>query len=112
MNIKMRVVLSIIRNPVKAIVSFLVVLLLSVCLSWGISTHYATQQTEMNLRSRLPAVATLALDNPITPSASFQTVEMIEAVGALPYVVNYDIRSRTFLYANELEWALPEVDQF
>jgi len=110
MNIKKRIALSIVRKPVKTIISFLVVLLLSVFLSWGISTHYATQQTEMNLRSRLPAVATLDWEHRAT-SIPLQTIEMIESIGALPYVLDYDIRSRTFLYADDLEWAFPEIDQ-
>lgn len=110
MNLKRRVVLSIVRKPIKTIVSFLVVLLLSVLLSLGFSTHYAIQQTEMNLRSRLPAIATLDWEHRAT-SVAFPTIEMIESIGELPYVLDYDIRSRTILYADDLEWALPEIDK-
>ena len=105
MNVMKRAFLSMTRKSGQSSIIFLLVLLLSVFLSVGMSTRYATYQTEMNLRTRLPAIATLR-------SADFYqpTLEMIEAVGALPYVLDYDFKSWTYLFSEELEWIRPEVD--
>jgi len=108
MNIIKRAILSIVRKPGKSTLIFLLVFLLSVFLSLGISTRNGIELTEMNLRARFPAIATLIWDFRADDFGN-PTVEMIEAVGELPYVRDYDFRSRSTLYST-LEWATPEID--
>ena len=109
MNILKRAILSIMRKPGKSILIFLLVFLLSVFLSLGISTSDGLVQTEINLRTRFPTIATLTWESHAM-MLEIPTIEMIEAVGALPYVLEYDFRSQSSLFSSTVEWVAPEID--
>ncbi|MCL1991110.1 MAG: ABC transporter permease [Defluviitaleaceae bacterium] len=112
MTIIKRAILSMMRKPGKSLLIFLSVFFLSLFLSIGMSTSYGIEQTEMNLRARFPAIATLIWEfrsDAYRTEFDHPTMEMIEAVGALPYVRAYDFKSRSSLYAT-LEWAFPAID--
>lgn len=114
MNILNRVTLTIKRKPGKSIILFLIVFLLGVLSSGAILVRHAIYQTEANLRAQLPAVTTLQWELPEdliktgqfegnTLVVEFPTTEMIERVGSLPYVRDYDFRSGSALFSQDLE---------
>jgi len=61
--------LSIFRKPTKVIILFFTVLLLGVLTSGAISVHQAINNTETNLRRRIPPVATIIQDHDAYQSA-------------------------------------------
>jgi len=113
-----RAFLNIIRKPGKTVMLLLLVFLLSVLLSAAISIGNAIYQTESNLRIQLPSVATLDWEfrsegyfDGETVHFEFPTVDMINDVGNLPYVKDYDFRSESWLHSRDLEWVLPSINQ-
>jgi len=95
------------RKPRKAITLFLIVFLLGVLSSGAIFVRHAIYQTEVNLRAQLPAVATLEwAELPdwefLTPDHLEEnmqvfellnpTTDMVEGIGSLTYVKDYDFR--------------------
>lgn len=118
MIFKSRAFLSIIRKPGKSVILFLLVFLLNVFLSTGISIGHAIYETESNLRAQLPLVATFEWDFRSVGDFDgkdvyfeFPTVDMMTEVGNLPYVRSYDFRSESWLYSRDLEWVLPRINQ-
>jgi len=106
-----RGILNIIRKPGKSFLLLITVFLLGLLLSSAISIRNAINQTEVNLRSRLPATATLDwefraegyLDDG-TIFLEFPTAEMISEVGQLSYVRSYDFSAISSVVSRELEW--------
>ena len=45
------------------------------------------------------------------PTWEFPTVELINQVGNLPYIKDYDFTTTNFLYSRTLEWVKPPIDQ-
>lgn len=114
MNFVRRSFISIVRNLGKAIILFLAVLALGIVLSGAISVSQAMQNTEMNLRGDLPPVAIVEADIEalqIYEASTGQLPEYLDAlnpqileeIGALPYVRNFDYSIETLLFSADLE---------
>jgi len=105
--------LSISRRFGKTIFLFLIVFILGVLTSGAISVGQAIQQTEINLRRRVPPLATIIQDNESlteyetlhgeTTHFEWLTPDIFEAIGNLPYVqaFNYSVIGRDF-FSREL----------
>ena len=118
MNILKRAYLNVIRNLGKSSVFLLIVFLLGTLLSAGISVRNAIYQTDANLWETLPAIATLAWEghefgyfDGTAARFEFPTTDMIEDVGALSYVRDYDFVSRSSLKSRYLEGVTPQFEQ-
>jgi len=106
-----RGILSIFRNLGKSLLLLAIVFFLGLLLSSATFIRNAINQTEVNLRSRLPAIATLDwefraegyLDNGIA-FLEFPTAEMILEVGQLSYVRSYDFNASSSIISQDLEW--------
>jgi len=115
-----RILLSIFRNPGKNFTLLGLVFIFGILLSASISTHHAIVQLEASLRLQLPPIAILEWDwlafrrerelDDNTHLFEFPTIEVIEAVGSLPYVQTYDVIGDKYLYSRGLEWVVPPVD--
>jgi len=109
MNYIKRAFLNIVRQPGKSILLFSTIFALAILLSSAISIRNAIVQTESNLRSRLPAVATLGWEHAgsgyldgDSPTFEYPTSEMISEVGALPYIGSYDFSGSSGLVSRDL----------
>jgi len=124
MNFIMRAFVQLKRNSGKSIVLFALLFLLGTLMSGAISIHLAMHQTDLNVRSRIPAVFTLEFDSARHDLAQLErgkiipmerlTVSEIEQIGAVPYVDNVDfsLSALSWLYSRELRmsWeSLPEM---
>jgi len=107
-----RSMLSLKRKLVMTVTLFALITLFGTLLSGAISLRNAIYQTELNLRSQIPAVTTLRLNHSEVADVQWEipTVEMINAVGALPYVLAYDITYESSLSSRELEWVRPFIE--
>jgi len=109
MTFSTRAILNIKRKPGKVAVLFGLIFLLGVLSSGVILVRQGIEQTEANLRERLPSVTTLQWElheegymDGDRHVMEFPTLEMIESVGSLPYVRDYDFRSGLGLFSQEL----------
>jgi len=126
MNYVKRALVSVNRQRGKTTILLLLVFLLGNLMSGAISIRTAIQNTDSNLRSRLPAVATLDFDT-MSAFSSFEytgiwpddelTADYIHQVAELPYVrefiyfLNWDFHNRDleryfnpFYYDAEHAW--------
>ena len=113
MDILNRASLSIKRTFGKTILLFLLIILTGTFLSLGSSIRQAIIRTELNLRERLPPVAAIEWEHRalgIENEFEFLTMDMIEAVAALPYIRDYDLRSTTALFLQDLSSTIPELE--
>lgn len=119
MSILTRAILNTKRKLGQTITLFGLVFLLGVLLSGAIFVRTAIEQTESNLREQLPSIATLEwelreqggyLEGNVY-LIEFPTLEMIESVGELPYVKDYDFRSGFTLFSEELNLVQPSMIQ-
>ena len=119
MNIFKRGMVSLKRQFVKTIALFFIVLLLGSLTASAISVSRAVQTTEVNLRRRIPAVATVIHDNEriledialygddaLPGWEGSLSSEMIEAIGNLPYVRAFDYAIMSLYFYNQ-ELMLP-----
>jgi len=99
--------LNIWRKPIKSLTLFLIIFLLITLVSGALSIQSAIQNTERNLRSELPPMATLIWNAQEAERASegwqWATREMIEKVGSLPYVKAFDFSLAVNLYSDSLK---------
>lgn len=118
MNLLKRASLSIARTPRKSFLLFALVFVLGAFLSSAISIRNAIHQTEENLRTQLPAVASLGwefsegqLVNGMI-HLEFPTYEMIIDVGQLSYVQAYDFSGSSHLFSHELRMVRPLFEEY
>ena len=113
MNSLNRALLSIIRKPGKAMTLLLFVFLLGILLSGAISVRHAIHNTEANLRAQMPAITTLYWNPGANQGADWEyiTIEVINQLGKLPYVKDYDFTNANALFSRDLEWVKPPIDQ-
>jgi len=98
MNFYDRIFISIKRNIWKSTILFLMLFLLSSLMAGAILVRNAILTTDENLRTQLPAVAT------ITELHSRQiSPEIIRQIGELPYVRAFDYSFTNGMYSRELE---------
>jgi len=115
MKFRKRAWVSLIRQPMKTAILFILFVLLSSMAAGAISTGKAIQVAEVNLRRSIPAVATLIHDNSailayldyhgVHPDwESALSSETIEKIGNLPYVriFDYAVLMNTF-HSHELD---------
>ena len=96
--------LSLIRQPVKALIFFMLVFVLSVLIAGTILVHHAILNMDQNLRRRMPAIATVEFNFDFEqaleiynetgewPNLEFDllTPEVIHEIGLLPQVRMFD----------------------
>jgi len=63
MNYLKRAIINVKRNPMKSISLFILIFVLGSLIIGAISIHQAVENTEANLRSQLPAVASITIDS-------------------------------------------------
>jgi len=118
MNFLSRALTSLTRNPLKTLLLLLIVFILAVVISGAISVQQAIQNTDSNLRHKLPPVVSINYDNDgaeehmaLTgswPEWTSPSTETLLEIAALPQVRNYDILSSKGLFSTDLEFYIPE----
>ena len=108
-----RAIISIIRQPSKSLILFFVILVLGIFASSAISIAQAIQNTEVNLLRRIPPVATVDTDmmaineyerlSGELPQLDAVTRVLLEEIGHLPYVRDFDFALYDWLDSSELE---------
>ena len=126
MNAFKRATTNIKRQPVKSGILLFLVLILATVSSGAISTRQAINNTEESLMLQTPTVATLSLNaEAAAEEAGVPVMELgpelwrtgqpsreeISAVGNLPYVRAYDSVMTPSLKSQNLELAMPEIDE-
>jgi len=126
MNAFKRAITNIKRQPLKNGVLLVLILILATALSGAISIRQAINNTEVNMLSRVPAVATLSLNtHAAAEEAGVSTMQLgpefwhtnrptreeISAVGNLPYVRVYDAIMLPSVFSQDLEWAVIDIDE-
>ena len=103
MNFLKRIFISIKRNIWKSTILFLMLFLLSSLMASAILVRNAVLTTDKNLRTQLPAVATIAESHSrqINP-------QTIHEVGELPYVRTFDYSFVSRFYSSGLEMVILE----
>ncbi|MCL1790876.1 MAG: ABC transporter permease [Peptococcaceae bacterium] len=112
MNIIKRAMTSITRKPGKTVILLILVFVLGNVIAGAISIRQAVGGTESILRTKMAPVVTIELDskkvlalqerNPDFSRTSL-SVEIIEKLGALPYVKNFDYSIGTTLESRDLK---------
>ena len=115
MNIFKRSLTSVLRQPVKSLILFLLLIILGSMMTGAIAVGNAIQVAERNLRRSIPAVATLDHDTQAVLAyideyedfpdwESSLTSQIIEEIGNLPYVraFDYAILDSTSFFSREL----------
>jgi len=113
MSFLKRAIISIKRRPGKSIILLLLVFILGNIISGAISVEQAIQNTEFNLKQSLPAVAKIEEDwdelyrqQEATGEWVFPDridSELIERIGQLPYVADFDYSIADELFSKELK---------
>ena len=111
LNLSKRVFISIQRQKGRFLLLLGIVFLLMVLVSGSIATWQAIINTEMNLRRRLPAIATISLDQERVINERelrdewFETgrvpASMIREIGDLPYVRMFDYTAWGYSFFSE-----------
>jgi len=113
MNVVKRALISNVRQPVKSGIFLLLIFLLSLLSSGAISVDHAITNTNLDLRRRMPAVATIDYhfnadyieavyaETGFVPvnETTFLTLEVLQKAGQLPQVKAFD-------YAIDMTWGL------
>jgi len=115
MNIFKRSQISILRQPIKSLTLFAILILLGSMMAGAISVSNAIQVTERNLRRRIPPIARVDQDSDAILAyideheqfpdwESALTSEMIESIGHLSYVraFDYAILDSTGFFSRDL----------
>jgi len=92
-----RSIISILRQPIKSTILFLLVLLLSGLIAGSILVRQAIINTDQNLRKSMPAVTTIMQDSQrffdetgVWPPFEILMPETIREIGNLPQVAKFD----------------------
>ncbi|MCL1948210.1 MAG: ABC transporter permease [Turicibacter sp.] len=113
MNFLKRSLISIKRQPQKNSLLLILVFILGAVLSGAISIGRAIHSIEGSVIQRIPAVATLVLNEQSSDEAEVNgnrfsapqpTLEEIVEIGNLPYVRTYDSFMRPSFFSRELRW--------
>jgi len=113
MSLFKRAYISIRRNVIKTLILFLIIFLLSVLTSVAISGSSAITNTDITLRQRLPAIATIRTDQENLESFIDEenvdeierdglTSELLRGIGELPYVRLFDYVTIADFFSEEL----------
>lgn len=103
---------SIIRQPSKSLILFAIIVILGIFSSGAITISQAIQNTENNLLRRIPPLATVTVDVDANvehmnlhgewPQLQAVTREILEAIGDLSYVREFDFASYDWFFSSEL----------
>lgn len=119
MNFFKRATTSLTRRPGKAVILLLLLFVLGNIISGAVAIRQAVSNTEANLRSTLPPVATISWDHEAANIAWNRgeevewtriTSDMIREIGALPHVEAYDFSVFSRLMSRELFRTVPVIN--
>lgn len=112
-----RGLISIKRTPGKTALVLLLFVGLGTFLSIGFSMRQAIINTELNLRERLPSIATLAWDHRAAGYDDREdiiwetvTTDTIRSIAELPFVRDYEMTTQFRLFSHHLNLVIPELD--
>ena len=112
MNFAKRGIASVMRKPGKTIILLVLIFMLGNIIAGAISVRQAVENTELDLRAKMSPVAAIEIDDEkltanydLNPEFSPETlaVEVIEKIGALPYVEYFDYSSVALLESPSLK---------
>ena len=112
MNFLKRAITSIKRRPAKSLILLLLVLILGTVISGAIAVDGAVNRTDANLRRGMRPIISFDLDEEalmremeVSGEERFDlmTLDMVRAIGGLPYVEQYDYSLFSELLSSELE---------
>ena len=105
-----------VREPLKPLIIFTVLLVLGILTSGAISVSQAIVNTEANLLRRTPPLATILIDIPAMteyarendhwPIIDPQSSTIFEIIGNLPYVRTFDYAVYAPFFSNELVYSI------